>query len=102
MQVLSAPPPSRITGPGYPRKSLLLAERGGRHAAQLIKNPVELREAGEAALLGNAGDFVAGMDQQMLGFTDPGRLNILGQSGAGDDPELVRQVIRADEKLPGD
>ncbi|MNN85079.1 hypothetical protein D3C81_2023220 [compost metagenome] len=67
----------------------MLTERRRGHAADFIKDAVKLREAAKAALLGDRRYFVPGMDQQLMGFADPGHLDILCQRNAGDRFELV-------------
>lgn len=67
-----------------------LAERGRGHAALLIEDAVELGEAVEAALSGDVGNLVPGMEQELLGFADAGHLDVFGQGEAGDGSELVR------------
>lgn len=61
---------------------LILAELGWRDPAKLIEYAVELGEAVESALPGDLGNLQAGVNQQLLGITDPGHLNIFCQRGA--------------------
>lgn len=51
---------------------------------KFIEYAVELGETVESALPGDLGNLQAGVNQQLLGITDPGHLNIFCQRGAGN------------------
>ena len=65
----------------------------------LLKGPVELGEAEEAAGAGGLGDCYVGVDKHGLDIADPGHLDVVGDGEPGDVLKLPGQVIAADIEL---
>ena len=67
--------------------------------AELVEHPVELGKTRKAAARRDIGNFHVGVQQQLLGVAHPGDLDVVDEREPCHPAELVRQIVRTDEKF---
>ena len=84
---------------GLPRP--VFAKAGGRHAGDLMKDPVEMRQALKAHRVGDLTNPQVGVGQQALGPFDPRPAQVLGKGQPRGFLEDLAKVKGAHAQRPG-